>query len=232
MFTAGNHIFLKAGGLIPGARVGIVRQMNDPNRFYPFPGESKTKGNSQVYADVAYATIIEQRGDNVAIARLDFSCDEVVVGDQVVAFTARSLPAYRSHSRLERYPAAPAQVSGQIVAARDFEQYLGAGRKVYLSLGAEQGLKSGDYFRIVRGYERRDFDVADANVARSRGADDTQKLPVHLPESQMAELPRRVVGEAIVLSTQPASATAMITFTLEEVQVGDRVELEAAAGGR
>jgi hypothetical protein len=39
-------------------------------------------------------------------------------------------------------------------------------------------------------------------------------------------LPKHVVGEAIVLSTQPRSATAMLTFSLEDVHVGDMVELE------
>ncbi len=231
-FAAGNYIFLKGNDFSAGSRVSIVRKLNDPNRFYPFHGESKTRGESQIYADVAYAVVVEQRANGVAIAQLEFSCDEVVVGDQVVPFAARQVPPYRSRSSLERFPVGAAQLSGRILAARDFEQYLGAGRKVYIDLGAQQGLKSGDYFRIVRGYERRDVDVADANIRHSRSADDTQKLMVKLPEQRLSELPRRVVGEVIVLSTQPNSATAMITFALEDVHVGDRVELESKPNSR
>jgi hypothetical protein len=42
-------------------------------------------------------------------------------------------------------------------------------------------------------------------------------------------MPRRSLGELIVLSTTPSSATAMVTFSLEDVHVGDEVELEPAA---
>ena len=42
-------------------------------------------------------------------------------------------------------------------------------------------------------------------------------------------MPRRSLGELIVLSATPTSATGMITFALEEVHVGDEVELEPPA---
>ena len=38
-------------------------------------------------------------------------------------------------------------------------------------------------------------------------------------------MPRRALGELIVLSVTPASATGMITFALEDVHVGDTVEM-------
>ena len=57
-------------------------------------------------------------------------------------------------------------------------------------------------------------------------------LALKLPAGKLSELPRRVVGELIVLSTQPSSATAMITFSLEDIHVGDRVELEPGPGGQ
>jgi hypothetical protein len=230
-FLAGNYIFLKGNGFHPGSRVSIVRQFNDPNRFYPFPAERRIGGASQLYADVAYAVVIEQRPTGMAVAQVEFACDEIVVGDQIVPFVARTLPAYRASSSLERFPADAARVGGRIVAARDFEQYLGSGRKVYLDLGSEQGLKTGDYFRVLRGYERRELDVADKDMHRARAADDTQKLPLEVPADRLADLPRRVIGELIVLTTQPRSATAMVTFALEDIHVGDRVELEPGPPG-
>jgi hypothetical protein len=42
-------------------------------------------------------------------------------------------------------------------------------------------------------------------------------------------MPQRSLGELIVLSTTPTSATGMITFSLEDVHVGDTVELEPPA---
>jgi len=40
------------------------------------------------------------------------------------------------------------------------------------------------------------------------------------------DMPRRAVGEVVVLSTTPTTATGMIVFALEDVHVGDRVELD------
>jgi len=231
-FVTGNYIFLKGNGFEAGSRISIVRQLNDPNRFYPFRGEDKLTGTNQLYADVAYAVVIEQRATGMAIAQVEFSCDEIVVGDQIVPFVSRELPTYRSRSSLDRFPVDPAQLGGRIVAARDFEQYLSAGRKVYLDVGSQQGLKTGDYFRVMRSYERQELDVADSFMHRAESADDTQKLVLKQPAGKLSEIPRRVVGELIVLSTQANSATAMITFALEDIHVGDRVELEPAPKGQ
>ena len=43
----------------------------------------------------------------------------------------------------------------------------------------------------------------------------------------MADLPRRAVGEVVILSVTPSSSTGMVTFALEDVRIGDDVELEA-----
>ena len=43
--------------------------------------------------------------------------------------------------------------SGRIVLAKDFDSILGTGAKVYMNVGANQGVKVGDYFRAVRSYE-------------------------------------------------------------------------------
>jgi hypothetical protein len=39
-------------------------------------------------------------------------------------------------------------------------------------------------------------------------------------------MPRRAVGEVVVLSTTPGTATGMIVFAMEPVHVGDNVELD------
>jgi len=45
------------------------------------------------------------------------------------------------------------------------------------------------------------------------------------PTSRSGELPRRSLGEAIVLSVSPKSSTVMVTYSLEEMLVGDHVEM-------
>jgi hypothetical protein len=46
------------------------------------------------------------------------------------------------------------------------------------------------------------------------------------PQIQIAEMPRRAVGEIVILGTTPSTATGMIVFALEPVRLGDRVELD------
>ena len=52
-----------------------------------------------------------------------------------------------------------AKLTGRIVLGKDFDTMLGTGMKLYLNVGANQGVKVGDYFRVVRSYT--------ADVARS-----------------------------------------------------------------
>jgi hypothetical protein len=46
------------------------------------------------------------------------------------------------------------------------------------------------------------------------------------PAIHTADFPRRAVGEIVILSTAPSTATGMIVFALEDVHVGDGVELD------
>jgi len=46
------------------------------------------------------------------------------------------------------------------------------------------------------------------------------------PQIHVHDMPRRSVGEIVIISTTPTTATGMITSSLEDVHVGDGVELE------
>jgi len=39
-------------------------------------------------------------------------------------------------------------------------------------------------------------------------------------------MPRRAVGEVVVISTTPTTSTAMVVFAMESVHLGDNVELD------
>jgi hypothetical protein len=55
--------------------------------------------------------------------------------------------------------------------------------------------------------------------------EDTQVHPQKLPMGDVSSLPRRTLGDMIVLQVRPKSATAMILTALEDIHVGDGVEL-------
>lgn len=42
----------------------------------------------------------------------------------------------------------------------------------------------------------------------------------------VADLPRRSVGEIVILTTTPTTATGMVVFALEDIHLGDSVELD------
>jgi len=46
------------------------------------------------------------------------------------------------------------------------------------------------------------------------------------PTIHVSDYPRRAVGEIVVIGTTPTTATGMIVFALEDVHLGDRVELD------
>jgi hypothetical protein len=42
----------------------------------------------------------------------------------------------------------------------------------------------------------------------------------------VGDLPRRAVGEVVVVNVTPTAASAMVVFALEDVHAGDGVELD------
>ena len=120
--------------------------------------------------------------------------------------------------------------------ARDFDTVLGTGSKVYMNAGSNQGVKVGDYFRAVRTYGADLRDPVDSLSFKAAIAEDSQKRPPWVnanmftrtkgPDIHVQDLPRRAVGEIVILSTTPTTSTGMIVFAMEDVHIGDGVELD------
>ncbi len=97
-------------------------------------------------------------------------------------------------------------------------------------------MKVGDYFRAVRSYSSDLADPVDTLSFAASTAEDTQRRPPSIegnwmtktkgPNIHVSDLPRRAVGEIVVISVTPTTATGMIVFSLEDVHVGDGVELD------
>jgi hypothetical protein len=88
----------------------------------------------------------------------------------------------------------------------------------------------------VRSYEADLKDPVDSLSFKAALAEDTQlKTPSvdpHLftksngPVIHVRDLPRRSVGEILILSVTPTTSTGMIIFALEDVYAGDGVEAD------
>jgi len=99
-------------------------------------------------------------------------------------------------------------------------------------------VKVGDFFRAVRSYEADLRDPVDTLSFKAAISEDTQaKTPSFDPNMltksngpviHVRDLPRRAVGEIVIIGVTPTTATGMIVFSMEEVHSGDGVELDPA----
>ena len=225
-FAQGDVIFLEGGGYAEGERYSIIRELRDPNRNPAFIGQAKAiAAVGQPYQELGRVRVTTMRG-KTAIATVEFSCTAMVTGDLVVPFVEKQPVAFRS-TTMERWPASAGSVNGRILMAKEFDVVVATGQKVYLSVGSSQGVKVGDYFRAVRGYDPMKIDQTEALSYKVQQSEDTSYVNPRLPNSTYAGLPKRALGEMVVLSVTPTSATAMITNAMEHINIGDTVELEA-----
>lgn len=219
-----DRVYIHGGGFKEGDRLQIVRKVRDPNRYQPFPGQSgDVKRLGQPYFERGYVRVIDVQR-NTAVAIPELSCGDIVPGDLAIPLVDRPVPEYQNIS-LDRFAAPNGKTTGRIVMANEFDINLGSKQKVYLNIGEDKGIKVGDYFRATRTYDYSYYDRAAALSTKATDMEETQLKPPKVSKGDIAEFPRRTVGDMIVLTVHSRSATAMILTALEDVRVGDRVEL-------
>ncbi len=228
-FSWNDIVFLEGSGYTEGARLSVIRELRDPNRSRAFYGQSAAiSALGQPYAELGRLRVTAIRG-KTAIAQVEFSCAPIVAGDLAVPFQEKPPLSFRPKATFDRFPAAAGSVTARIVMAKDFDYVLGTGHKVYISAGADKGVKVGDYFRSVRTYDPAKMDQVDALSLKVPQSEETQKYRQAIPKEKYAELPKHATAEMIVVNVTPTSSTAMITFSVENVTVGDTVELEGGS---
>jgi hypothetical protein len=236
-FANAELIYLTGGGYETGQQYTIVRELQDPNRYELFAGQhAMLKSMGQPYSELARVRIVDTRSKS-AIAQVEFSCEPLVPGDIAIPYAEKPAASFHPPLRFDRFAPANGKTSARIVLARDFDSELGTGSKVYMNVGADQGVKVGDYFRAVRPYTIDLKDPVDSLSFKASTTEDTQNRPPSIephmfsgggkgPTIHVAEFPRRAVGEVVVISTTPTTSTGMVVFALEDVHVGDAVELD------
>jgi hypothetical protein len=237
-FLRGDVIFLKGTGYSAGAEYEIVRALRDINEYEMYPGERKLlKSTGQLYAELGRVRIIDTRSAT-AIAQVEFSCDGMNPGDTAIPFTEKPVLNFHPPIKFDRFlpPSNSSKVSGRIVMGKEFDAELGTGHKVYLNIGGNQGVKVGDYFRAVRSYEADLTNPVDSLSFLATIAEDNQMKPPSIeparftrpsgPVIHVRDMPRRAVGEILIIGVTPTTATGMIVFAPEDVHAGDNVELD------
>jgi hypothetical protein len=228
-FYKNDSIYLAGSGWQEGQKVSIIRRAKDPNLFEIYDEQVKEmKKAGTLFYDMAQATVSFVLG-NSAVAHVDFSCDAIVPGDLVVPFQERPLATFHPRPyEFKHFVALKGATKGRIILSKDFDVYLGEGKKFYVNIGSNQGLKPGDYLRVIRGYAMKDYDPADRESLASLDYEDDQLKEPRTEPKRFSEIPTRSLGEAVVLTTTPTTATAMVTYSVEDIRIGDRFEVMPA----
>jgi LysM repeat protein len=140
---------------------------------------------------------LEEMKDKTSSAVITDSFLEVGVGSYLMPYRDKR----REVSLLE----ADRDLSGYIVASLHGVITIGAGEIVFLDLGREQGLKTGNMLYVVRDVvpEQKFFDF-----------------------TPLGKLPDEVLGAVVVVDTGKNTATALVVKSVNAIYRGDRVELK------
>jgi outer membrane protein OmpA-like peptidoglycan-associated protein len=225
--TSGTHayVYLHGSGFEVGKEYELVRHVRDADHARVYKGQLEAvREAGQIYFEIASVKVLDVRG-TTAISDVSFSCDGIHPGDIAVPMPKRDIPLYHGPAPFDRFAPPNGRTTGRIILARDFDWTIGARTRVMLNLGADKGVKVGDYFRITRTYEHTAHDEIDRISLGARDMMDTDSVkPMQVTAQSMNELPRRSLGEMIVTNVTPKSSTGVVTFALEEMFLGDSVE--------
>ena len=236
-FVRGDIVYLYGHGYSAGAEYEIIRALRDIDEYEMFPGQAKLlKETGQPYEEVGRVRIIDTRS-KTAIARIEYSCDGINPGDTAIPFAEKQTVSFHEPMHFDRFLPPTSRVTGRIVMGKDFDSEMGTGHKLYINLGSNQGVKVGDFFRATRSYQADLLDPVDSLSFKAALAEDTQKKTPSVdpgwfdpkgngPTIHVRDLPRRAVGEIVIIGVTPTTATGMIVFSMEDVHAGDNVELD------
>lgn len=164
-----------------------------------------------IYADMGHVLIVDVN-ENVVVGRISFTCEPLTVGDWVVIPQSRLLPPAASRSVLDVFARPSGKAGGRIIASKDRIVQLGQGVIAYLNLGLDQGVQPGATLRIFR--------------PSNEGSVNEYNKEYLKKVVRKMNFPRQIIGECVVLQTGKGTATAIITLSLEEIYLGDFVEVE------
>ena len=210
----------------PGGQYIVVRPVKDVNPKEFFIGQRQLISQlGTLYAEIGriQVRVVHEASATAEVLK---TCEPILAGDIAIPFASRPAPPYRAERMMDRFAPASGKATATVVVAKEFQSTLGEGNIVYLNVGKNQGAQVGSYLRIFRSYAAADQD-AFQQAARNYPTE-FMGVPVgrKLTPAEVASLPRKVVGEIILLSVEEGSSTGMITFAREEISPGDAAELE------
>jgi putative ubiquitin-RnfH superfamily antitoxin RatB of RatAB toxin-antitoxin module len=195
-------------------------------------------------------TVVKER---VSVARVINSCDTILLGDLLRGVSSRTPVRADEAGDLDRFADPSGKQKGRIVLARDAREMVSRNQIVYIDLGKEDNLKEGDHLTVYRpvgtgdisrfrdeevtptanyGFESERFRGGKFSIQAQR-VQDPSNSDIYGPmttspkvERRRPAMPRKIVGEMLVLNVQARTATAIITRVAQEIHTGDFVEVK------
>ncbi|HYV10252.1 MAG TPA: hypothetical protein VE980_05025 [Pyrinomonadaceae bacterium] len=245
-------VYINAGskqGIQEGQTFQIIRPRGDMKGVH-----KEKKGFLGTYIqEIGQLRVFKVRGDTSA-AQIIFTCDEALLGDLVAPVPDRVSPLERSAGILDVFADPTGKQTGRLMMAKDNREMVTKNEVVYIDLGSEDQVKTGDYLTIYRplgtgNINRRDGEEMGpnrdpgfsshsysgggigsmANRANDKNGDGRYSdKPISSREVKQHRplMPRKIVGEMVIIDVQTRTATAIITRVAGEVHTGDWVEIQ------
>jgi hypothetical protein len=205
-FTRGQFVFLRSrrvAGVAVGEEFALVRPAKELFRTAWYPGQHWSMHTlGHVYQDVGRVKVTRVTLEG-GVAEVTFACGPVFRGDIAMPYQARAIPEYAPSKEFDRFAPPNGKKLGAITAAMDDGALLAAGSMAYVNLGASDGVRVGQRFRIFR---------IDREGQRGLFA-----FPPTLRES---------LGEMVIISTYERSSVGIVLNSLRDISLGDGIEAE------
>lgn len=249
-YAAGDFVYLN-GGAQSNVRLGQEFTVVRPRGSFKTTLSSK-KGSLGVFTQEVGRLRVVKVNDKTSVAQVISSCDQMLLGDLLKPADVRqSPPAQSETTNLDRFADPTGKQRGHIVLAQDAREMITRDQIVYVDLGAEDNLHTGDRLTVFRqagkgrvvdfpeevaptasgGYESNTFKGGKFSNETQRmkkidgnprgTAEETPEVKHTRPQP-----PRKVVGELAVISVQGRTATAIVTRVAQELHTGDEVEVK------
>ena len=235
MFNQGDVVYLNKGRE-DGVHSGAVYYVTRPLGEVKHPFTKKKVGYFS--AELGMLQVIETH-PKTSVARITVSCDTIELGDVLKPYELMTAPDKQLTGPLPRYSEGSSGLVGRIILSPDLKEYLSANQLAFIDLGNRQGVRPGDRFTIYRKITQHEG-VANApgdNIVEKRssgyGSDrfkggDFASNAARVSRDEVLDtrpaLPRKVMGEMVILKVENTAAVGLITRTTAEVNVGDFVE--------
>jgi hypothetical protein len=248
LFAQGNFVYVDAGaqaGVREGQEFSVVRPRGR------FSSKFSKKGSLGVYTqEVGRLRVVRVR-DRVSVAEVMTSCSDLLLGDLLRPYAPREVPPARAEGAFDLFSEPTGKQTGRIVLARDGREAVSRDDVVFIDLGAEDNLKVGDYLTVFRpeghgtivsygdeitgnshgGYESNErrggtFSNKAQRVSDVNGSKSGPTVKTPAIKRSRPPVPRKVVGELVVLRVEGRTATAVVTRVAQEIYTGDAVEVQ------